>query len=197
MSKQNNPNLKLYGNIRALCISSLLCALSVIIAFICKLYLNFDVLGGSVRLTLENLPIIISGIAYGPFVGLAVGASADIINTAVSQYGVGGINPLITLGAASVGFISGLCFKITKCAGAKTSVFVSVFAAHLFGSVILKSLGLYLYHFYIELKLFGISFNSLLLRIPTYIIIASLEYYLICIFSKNKSIRAGFGLPKC
>jgi ECF transporter S component (folate family) len=154
------------------------------------------VLGGSVRITLENLPIIISGIAYGPFVGLTVGASADLINTAVSQYGVGGINPLITLGAASVGFTSGIIFKMFKKSKPGPALILSVFGAHAVGSVLIKSLGLYLYHFYIELSLFGFTFNSLLLRIPTYIIIGSTEYLLLKLICKNKSIRSGFGLPK-
>lgn len=194
--KDKTEKIKLYGSVKVLCLSALLTAMSVILAFICKLYLNFDVLGGSVRITFENLPIIFSGIAFGPLVGTAVGASADIINTAVSKYGIGGINPIITLGSASIGFLSGLIFKYYKSKSLNKSLLLSVSISHLIGSVIIKSLGLYLYHYYVEIDLFGIKLNSLFLRIPTYIIIGFIEYKLISVFLKNQTIKKQFGIKR-
>ncbi len=180
-------------SVRVLCISAMLIAISVIIGWICKLYMTFDFLGGSVRITFENLPIILSGMAFGPFTGLAVGAASDIVSTAFSQYGLGGINPIITAGSAAVGLVAGLCRYIPGKNG-KKSILIPVAAAHTAGSVIIKSIGLYVYHFYVEVTLFGIGFNSLFLRIPTYIIIGAIEYYIISVLRKNRFIAENLDL---
>ena len=87
--------LPLFGNIRVLCVSALLCGISIVLAWVCKTYLTLVFLGNGVRITFENLPIILSGLWFGPWVGASVGFAADFISTALSQYGLGGINPLI------------------------------------------------------------------------------------------------------
>ena len=56
---------------------AMLTALSVIIGIVCKNFFTFNVY---YRVTFENLPIILAGIAFGPFYGAACGICADIVS---------------------------------------------------------------------------------------------------------------------
>ena len=76
---------------RALCSVAILTALTVVIAYLCK----FLTITPTVRVTFENLPIILAGFAYGPVAGFMTGAAADLISTMISQFG-GQINPILT-----------------------------------------------------------------------------------------------------
>lgn len=161
-------------NTKVLVFSALLCALSVAIGFLCKTYLTF----GAIRITFENLPILMAGMYLGPFVGTLVGAVSDMLSCVLSGYGV---NPVITLGAACVGAVSGIFFRhIIKRKGFLPT-FVSALIAHAFGSMLIKSIGLYLY---------GHPIQVLLLRIPLYIGIALAESYLIYVITKNREIAS-------
>ena len=66
----------LFKNIKTLTLAAMLVAMSVIIGIFCKSVLNFG--GGLFRITFENLPIIISGIVFGPVVGGVVGVGSDL-----------------------------------------------------------------------------------------------------------------------
>ncbi len=59
---------------------------------------------GPIRISFENLTILMAGIMFGPLVGMTVGICADVIGCIIVGYA---INPLVTLGAASIGLISG------------------------------------------------------------------------------------------
>ena len=87
-------------NIRALTTSAMLTAMSVIIGIICKNFLNFG--GGLFRITFENLPIILTGILYGPIVGGAVGIATDLISYFLSSQ-MYPPNLIVTVGAHIVG----------------------------------------------------------------------------------------------
>ncbi len=180
----------LFGNVRVLCVSALLCGLSVVIAWLCKTYLTVTVLGSGIRFTLENQPIILAGLWFGPWVGFVVGFASDFISTAVSQYGLGGINPLITLGAAVTGLTSGLVARYWLKKPGFKQVACATAAAHLLGSGLCKTLGLYLYHFYVAVTLCGVTFSSLWLRLPTYLIIGAAECYINYILTRNRTLSA-------
>ena len=90
-------------------------AMLAAISIICGKYLAIP--GGEVmRFSLESMPIILSGMAFGPVAGIAVGAVADLVGCFMVGYTV---NPLVTLGAASIGAISGILPFITKKISAK------------------------------------------------------------------------------
>ena len=76
-------------------------ALSIAIAAFCKVYLSF----GAIRITFENLPILLSSVLFGPLVGAATGVTADIISCIIAA---NPINPIITVGAAMIGAVSGV-----------------------------------------------------------------------------------------
>ncbi len=155
----------------------LLSALSVVIGWFCKTYLTF----GAVRITFENVPIILSGILYGPTVGAVVAVFSDIISCLTSPNP--SVNPIITVGAASIGIISGCVsrYLIIK-SNTFFKVSVSVFLSHIVGSMIIKSIGLHIFMRY--------EIPVLLLRIPLYLLIATCETAILYIIMKNKYITA-------
>lgn len=152
--------------------------LSAVIAYLCKLFLTLSM---SFRITFENLPVILSGIFFGPVAGLVTGLGSDLVSTAVSQYGIGGINPLITLGAGCVGLTAGLCTKLIPQKRAGTlKLFTTVYISHIIGNMLVKSLGLHVFY--------SFSLPQLLPRIPLYTIIAAIEYTMILLITNNKGI---------
>ena len=123
-------NIRGFKGLRALCFSALLCAAAVVIAYLCKAL----TIGNSIRITFENLPIILCGYAFGPIAGLLCGACADFLNTAVSQYGLGGLNPILTAGAAVVGLCAGLMPRILpRRTNDSLRLCLSVLCAHVMG----------------------------------------------------------------
>ena len=121
-------DLRLFGNVRVLTISALLIAMSIVLG---KL-LAFNITD-SIRISLENLPLLMAGIFFGPFIGAAVGAGADIIGCLIVGYS---INPIISVGAASIGFIAGFVSHFIFKKRSLPSIAVSVAAAHIIGSMI-------------------------------------------------------------
>ena len=163
--------IKYFGNIRVMVVCALLIAMSI--AFGKLLAFN---IGNSIRISFENLPILMAGIFFGPLAGLAVGAGADIIGCLIVGYA---INPYITAGAALIGLVAGL-FQMMMLNDRKLiSICGSVMTAHVIGSMITKSLGLYIYY--------STPVPVLLTRIPLYICIGVVETYIIYLLTKNKS----------
>lgn len=150
-------------------------ALFAAISLVLGKYLQIPV-GDSIRISFENLTIILAGYLYGPLCGALCGTVADIVGCILVGYS---INPVITLGAATIGFLSGVfgrhgIAKVPK-------LWLSVVAAHTVGSVVIKSAGLYLY--------FATPLPMLALRIPTYVLIGALEYALIRFCINHRGLK--------
>lgn len=169
-------NIRIFSNVRMLCIAATLTAATVVIAYLCKFLTTPD---GNLRITFENLPVIFAGFLFGPWVGLAVGLCADLLS-ALIFYGAGGINPIITLGAGCVGLMSGIMSKLPI---KKTipSLALSVSAAHITGNMLIKSAGLMIWY--------GSPFISVLPRIPLYTIIGSVEFLILLPIVKSSAIK--------
>lgn len=163
---------------RKITTSALLIAISVIIGIFCKNLMNFG--GGLFRVTFENLPIILSGIIFGPLVGALVGIATDLISYILSAQ-IYPPNLIVTLGAAVIGAVSGIVPRfLVKKKGYLQLVLTGVLA-HLVGSVIIKSIGLY--------QFYGIA---VLWRIPLYAVITAVETTLICLLYKNSNLNSFF-----
>ena len=167
-------------NVYVLVYAAMLAAMGVVIGIFCKNFLNFG--NGLFRITLENFPIMIAGIAFGPLAGACVGAVADIISYMLSTQSFA-ISPVVTLGAAMVGAVSGWVSHYVIKREGNARVIVSVAAAHLVGSIIIKSLGLFMYYEWLVLW-----------RIPTYVLIAALEAGLLCYLYKRPAFTKIFRL---
>lgn len=161
------------NRLKMIVIAGIFSALSIVFG---KL-LAFNI-GELFRISLENLPIIFIGMSFGPIWGMAVGAMADLAGCLIVGYT---INPIITLGAISIGAISGMVAKWTKSEKIGLRAFLSVFSAHALGSVIIKSFGLSWFY--------GTDFLSLIpYRALNYALIVAIEYTIIYILLKNKEI---------
>lgn len=163
--------------------AAMLSAISIILGK----YLAFGV-GNVLRFSFENLPILFAGIAFGPIVGALVGAVADLVGCILVGYE---INPIVTLGAIAIGTLSGLAFKLMKKAGGSImlSAAVSVAAAHLIGSVVIKTFGLAAFYSFPVYIL-------MLWRLLNYVIVGAVEGMLICTLVKNRAIGSAIASIK-
>ena len=164
--------------IKRLVLGAMMAAMSVVIGIVCKNFLNFG--GGLLRITFENLPIILAGIFLGPLTGGMVGIVSDMTSYLLS----GQIYPpnlIVTLGACSVGVVSGLMAKYVIRTRGLRQIILSGGAAHLIGSMIIKPIGLFQFYQW-----------AVLIRIPLYLVIAPLEIFLLCVLWKQKSFRRLF-----
>lgn len=173
-----NKKSSAFNSVRALTVSAMLTALSVVIGIFCKNFLNFGM--GLFRVTFENLPILMSGILFGPLAGGLVGAASDLISYMLSSQ-VYPPNLIVTAGAVTVGVVSGLVSRLTRRKGQNARIILSCSLAHLAGSMIIKPIGLY--------QFYGIL---VLWRIPLYLVIAPLEILIICLLFRKESIKKLF-----
>ena len=97
-----------FKTVKAMTLAAMLVAMSVLIGIFCKNFLNFG--GGLFRITFENLPIILSGILYGPIVGCLVGVCSDFVSYIFSSQ-IFPPNLIVTVGAGAVGVVSGTVAK--------------------------------------------------------------------------------------
>ena len=163
-----------FQSVRSLTVAAMLTALSVVIGIFCKNFLNFG--AGLFRISFENFPIILSGFLFGPLVGCVVGIATDMISYLLS----GQIYPpnlVVTVGAGLIGAIAGIVFR-APIKHQHLRIALSVSAAHLIGSMVVKTAGLYQYY--------GIA---VLWRLPIYFLIAIIEIVLLCILLDRPVIR--------
>ena len=162
---------------KVITMTAMLIAMSVVIGIFCKNYLNF--VGGLLRITFENFPIILSGIMFGPIIGAITGIATDIISYLMSsqQYP---LNFIVTIGAGSIGFVAGLVAFLLKNKTKKgnTRIIFSCVSAHVIGSMIIKTAGLFQFYGWVVLW-----------RIPLYLVIIFAETFLICMLYKNSYFR--------
>lgn len=168
-------NKNMSKSIRALTTAAMLTAMSVIVGILCKNFLNFG--GGLFRITFENLPIILTGILYGPIVGGAVGAATDLISYFLSAQ-IYPPNLIVTLGATMVGVFAGVIAKFVVKKRGYAQIIASGAAAHIVGSMIIKPIGLFQFYQW-----------SVLFRIPLYLVIAPIEIIILCLLYRNSAFR--------
>ena len=175
--KKEASQKHLRSNLRLLAVSAFLAALSII----CGKYLALS-LGNVLRFSFENLPILLSGMMFGPVAGALVGAVADLVGCLMVGYTV---NPLVTLGAVCVGVLGGLLFRLTKKLPLLWQTCITVILAHLVASVIVKTFGLAAYY--------DMPFHILMLwRLLNYVIVGVAEWLLLYTVLKNKALRRRF-----
>ena len=131
-------------------------------------------------MTFENLPIILSGIIFGPVMGMAVGLASDIISYLLSGQAYP-LNILVTIGAGAIGLVSGLVARFVVKKRGNMQIILSAAAAHVIGSMIIKPIGLY--------QFYNIA---VLWRIPLYLVIAPLEILILCLLYRKEGFRRLF-----
>ena len=125
-----------FGSLQGLCFAGILAAMSIILGKFLQIPNPFQ---DFIRISFENLPIIIAGFSLGPIAGALVGTVADLIGCVLYGYS---INPIITVGAASVGLVAGFISNYIIKKPLLLKVIVSTATSHIVGSVLIKSAGL-------------------------------------------------------
>ena len=174
-SQKNGLGSKQLRATKVITTAAMMTAISVLIGIFCKNYMNFGVPPGLLRVTFENLPIIMSGILYGPIIGGVVGVLTDLISYLLSSQAYPP-NLIVTLGAAASGIIAGVVAKYLIRKSGKLQIIVAGALSHLIASMIIKSIGLYQYYGWL-----------VLMRIPLYLCIAPAEIAVIYTLLKRKS----------
>ena len=166
-------------SLKSLVIMALMIALSIILTR----YLAIDLM--VIRISLGNLPVILTAITLGPVAGGMVALVADLLGSLQVGYGFS-ISPVITLGAVLVGVLSGIIFKYVPIRKMSLKLILTVFSSHVVGSVFVKTIGLAILYVY----KFDSSFWLLMLtRLGTYSVTAIVEILIIGFLLKSKAIR--------
>ena len=159
--------------LRLIIVLALLSAIGIILGK----FLAFNVTE-FMRFSLENLTIFIASIAFGPIAGAVVGVCEDVIGCMIAGYVW---NPLITLGAALNGLISGLIYHRLTSLPSGLRIGVSVAAGHLLGSVLTKTVGLSIFY--------ALPFYATLgWRAVNYVIVGAVEIVALIYLFKSKSL---------
>ncbi len=158
---------------RTLTVLALLIAMSIVFSRVLSISTGF------VRFNLGSLPVLLAGIVFGPGAGFAVGALADIIGGILAGYA---INPLITLGAASIGLVGGWLWQTLHTLRLGQRLLLSVVAAHVVGSIIINSLALHIFY--------GYAWSVLAARIPNALILTAVNTVLLRLLMENKAVMA-------
>ena len=169
---------------RALCSVAALTALSVIVAYLCK----FLTITPTVRVTFENLPIIMAGFVLGPAAGLFCGVMADFLSAFIF-YGLGAMNPFLTVAAGVIGLTAGIAARLTRGGKLPVSLAFAVFPAHVIGNMILKTIGFRVWYGTAILP-------TLAVRVPLYAAIAAAEYVMLLLLLRSDGVRRALGVKK-
>ena len=157
----------------------MLMALSVVIGILCK---NFLTWGVYYRVTFENFPVILAGFCFGPLYGAAAAVGADVISCLCSTNPM--VNPVITCGAAAVGFLSGLVPYLFRKTGSSAKpgavLAVTVASAHLIGQVLIKSIG--------KMWMFGMPWYGIFVGLGISAAVGCAEFFFIRSLLKNPEI---------
>ena len=178
MQKREKTKKNRVFSAQRLTIMALMIALSVVLGK----YLAINVTT-MIRISLENLPIIISAIALGPIGGGLVALIADILGCILVGYE---INPIVTLGAVTIGVLCGVIYKFTPLLGTIKRLILSVSISHLIGSVVIKTAGLAAFY----LSKYDMGFGTLfLIRLGTYFVTGGVEILIISLLLKSRAIK--------
>ncbi len=155
---------------------SLLAALSIVLGK----YLAFNA-GEFLRFSFENLPTLFAAIAFGPIQAIAVATVADVVGSLMVGYS---INPILTVGVAVVGAVSGSVNILIKRFRIPLALRVAIctFSAHAAGSLIIKSIGLHI--------MYGTPYIVLIpWRALNYLIVGVLETLVLTVLLGNRAIK--------
>ena len=176
--RQNRPRIGGFGNLQRLCFAAILAAMSLVLGKFLQIPNPFQEF---IRISFENLPILLAGLSMGPLVGALVGVVADLLGCVLYGYS---INPIITLGAATVGALSGIISHYVVRKPLFARVIVSATAAHLVGSVLIKSAGLAAWY----LAKYQLGYMEFLAwRLLNYAIIGAAECLILCLLFRNRA----------
>lgn len=145
----------------------------------------------TMRVSLGNVPIIITSIFFGPVPGMLCGIIADIIGCFLNGYPP---FPVLMLAPLTVGLLPGISAKLARAKSWRniSDIFVlsaTVIITNLLASVIITTIGLGM--------LYGTPVTLLLVqRIPTFAVNTLIEIAVLYLLLKNGLLYKLFGIQK-
>jgi len=127
--------------------------------------------------------VVLAGVLLGPGLGFAVGGVAALVGGILAGYA---INPLITLGAALIGGVAGLCWHKLPLQNRTLRLIAAILPAHLLGSTIVNSLALHIFYAY--------PWSALALRVPNMLGQVVVEVLVLRALLANAAFRKVAGL---
>ncbi len=119
-------------------------------------------LSGSIRLSIDSVPILLAGIWFGPIAGGIVGAFSDLLGTLLFPT-AGAYYPPLTIAFFLIGFVAGLLSVLTRKMRSVFRISLIVVPSEIAGSLLFKSYALSL--------LIGKSFSAILAGRALYVVI--------------------------
>lgn len=178
---QMKRDVLVVGNLRVLCVCAMLAAMSLILGKFLQIPNPFQEV---IRISFENLPVIMAGVAFGPIMGLMTGVVADLLGCLMYGYT---INPIITLGAGAAGLAAGVLGSWLLRRFSVFRVIAATVAAHLLGSVLIKSLGLAAWY----LSSYQMGLLELIAwRLLTYAIVGTAECVILCLLFRRRAFTS-------
>ncbi len=159
-----------------LAVLAMLTAVSVVLGIICK---NLFTVAVYYRFTVENIGVIFAGIFFGPAAGALVGLASDAVSCVLSTNPA--INPIISLGAVTVGAVSGLVSRYLIREHTDRQFIVSAASAHLVGQVVIKSVGKMIYY--------GMPWYGIFIGLAISALACAIEVAVIRILWRNREIN--------
>jgi ECF transporter S component (folate family) len=178
---QMKRDVLVVGNLRVLCVCAMLAAMSLILGKFLQIPNPFQEV---IRISFENLPVIMAGVAFGPIMGLMTGVVADLLGCLMYGYT---INPIITLGAGAAGLAAGVVASWLLRRFSVFRVIAATVAAHLLGSVLIKSLGLAAW--YLSSYQMGL-WELIAWRLLTYAIVGTAECVILCLLFRRRAFTS-------
>ena len=181
IQKEYQCDVLVVGDLRVLSVCAMMAAMSLILGKFLQIPNPFQEL---IRISFENLPVIMAGIAFGPVMGLMTGVAADLLGCLLYGYN---INPIITLGAGAAGFAAGVMGSWLLRRFTVLRVIAATVLAHLLGSVLIKSLGLAAW--YLGSYQMGIG-ELIAWRLLTYAIVGTAECVILCLLFRRRAFTS-------
>lgn len=168
------------NNLRVPVTAALLAALSIVLGKFAAISI-----GDTIRISFENLPLILASVLLGPLWGMGSALVADLLGCVLRGYG---IIPLITVSQAMIGLLPGVFTRLVFRRTTAPCVAASVIVSHMICSMGIKTVALHLSY--------GSPFWPLFWsRVGLYAGIGALEAYICAMLVRNSAVRRGFGLP--
>lgn len=140
--------------------------------------------GDSIRISFENLPLILCSVVLGPFWGMGAAIVADLLGCVLRGYS---IIPLITVAQAAMGLLPGVFTRLVFRRTTAPTAAIAAAITHVVCSMGLKT--------YALSATYGTPFFTLLpWRVITYLGVGALEAYLCAMLIRVGAIRREFGV---
>ncbi|MDD3612388.1 MAG: folate family ECF transporter S component [Caldicoprobacterales bacterium] len=159
------------GRVRKIVFASIFIALNIILTRIFSYSVRIGNVVG-IRLSLSQVPLVLSGIMLGPLYGGLTGALADLLGFPINP--TGPYFPGFTISAAVMGLVPGLIGKLIKDKWNLVSLSITIVITTVLASTILNSIWIYILSGKAIMLLLPPRILANLITIPIYIFLVNL-----------------------